>query len=196
MLNSASPYEILEVPSIASSSEIQASYRRLAFRWHPDRNQGNEISDRRMVQINEAYELLADPCRRKQLDERLALSSVNVSMPESLYPSGCRIPLDVLERLRTRYPGKDIDVLNAVWLYSKLTGQALPGTPGAEVSHWDRRFPESPESALVGKVGDGIRTGMGILKYIFGANAKKTSALNRSQTMPGRDRMGRFKKES
>lgn len=56
-----SPYVILGVETWASEKEIKAAYRRLAMKWHPDMNPGNEeIATARMKLINAAYTILTD----------------------------------------------------------------------------------------------------------------------------------------
>lgn len=59
-------YEVLGVPPDASTEDVREAYRRLAFRYHPDRNQAG--GDERMARINEAYSILSDPLRRKAYD--------------------------------------------------------------------------------------------------------------------------------
>lgn len=61
-------YDLLNVPPDASGQEIRASYRKLAFEYHPDRNEGNPHAADRMKAINEAYAVLSDPDKRKQYD--------------------------------------------------------------------------------------------------------------------------------
>jgi len=54
------PYTILGVPPTATVAEIREAYRRLARRYHPDRNPGRPYVWKRMARINVAYEALAD----------------------------------------------------------------------------------------------------------------------------------------
>ena len=49
------PYQVLGISPSASDEEVKAAYRRLAMRYHPDRNNGSEEAERRMMQVNEAY---------------------------------------------------------------------------------------------------------------------------------------------
>lgn len=65
-------YKILQVDSEADPDVIQAAYRRLAQKYHPDRAQG-EDARRRMVAINSAWEILRDPGRRSAYDRDRAL---------------------------------------------------------------------------------------------------------------------------
>ena len=60
-------YEILEVQRTASADEIKKSFRRLARKFHPDVNKSPKAEEK-FKQINEAYEVLKDPEKRKQYD--------------------------------------------------------------------------------------------------------------------------------
>ena len=53
-------YEILDLPDGASKQEIKKAYRKLAFKFHPDKNK-LEGSDTRFLEISEAYEMLMSP---------------------------------------------------------------------------------------------------------------------------------------
>lgn len=61
-------YQVLNVDPDASDKEIKASYRKLAFKYHPDRNEGNKQAADKMKAINEAYAVLSDPEKRGQYD--------------------------------------------------------------------------------------------------------------------------------
>ena len=61
-------YQILEVGREASSDEIKKSYRRLALKYHPDKNPGDTSAEAKFKQINEAYETLGDPSKKKAYD--------------------------------------------------------------------------------------------------------------------------------
>jgi molecular chaperone DnaJ len=61
-------YEILGVSKTASSEEIKKAYRKLALKWHPDRNPGNKEAETKMKEVNEAYEVLSDQNKRKNYD--------------------------------------------------------------------------------------------------------------------------------
>ncbi len=62
-------YAVLGVSRNAGSSEIKRAYRNLALRFHPDRNPDDLESERRFKEVNEAYETLSDPVRRRQYDK-------------------------------------------------------------------------------------------------------------------------------
>ena len=63
-------YSVLEVPKGASDAEIKKSYRKLAMKWHPDKNPDNvEESLKKFQEIGEAYDVLIDPQRRAIYDQ-------------------------------------------------------------------------------------------------------------------------------
>lgn len=61
-------YELLEVERTADDKTIKSSYRRLAMRYHPDKNPGCGDSEARFKQISEAYDCLKDPQKRAAYD--------------------------------------------------------------------------------------------------------------------------------
>src|ERR1041384_4312421 len=62
-------YSSLGVAKTASQKEIKAAYRKLARKHHPDVNQGDKSAEGRFKEINEAYEVIGDPEKRKKYDE-------------------------------------------------------------------------------------------------------------------------------
>ena len=62
-------YEILGVPRTSSVEEIKASYRKLALKYHPDRNPDNKESEERFKEAAEAYGVLSDEKKRKGYDQ-------------------------------------------------------------------------------------------------------------------------------
>src|SRR4030088_3445852 len=61
-------YETLEVDRNADESKLKAAFRKLAMKWHPDKNPGDATSEMRFKEINEAYEVLKDGDKRAAYD--------------------------------------------------------------------------------------------------------------------------------
>jgi molecular chaperone DnaJ len=61
-------YEILEVSRTATDQEIKSSYRKLALKYHPDRNQGDKKAEESFKEAAEAYGVLSDPDKRSRYD--------------------------------------------------------------------------------------------------------------------------------
>ena len=62
-------YAVLGVGKTATQKEIKQAFRRLARQYHPDVNPNNKEAEARFKEINEAYEVLSDPEKRKRYDE-------------------------------------------------------------------------------------------------------------------------------
>ncbi len=61
-------YEILSVERTASGDEIKRAYRKLAMKFHPDRNPGDDAAEARFKEAAEAYEVLSDTDKRQRYD--------------------------------------------------------------------------------------------------------------------------------
>ena len=63
-------YNVLNVPPSASEDDLKKSYRRLAMKWHPDKNPSSKKeAEAKFKQISEAYDVLSDPQRRQIYDQ-------------------------------------------------------------------------------------------------------------------------------
>src|SRR5512136_1867250 len=62
-------YEVLGLKKGASADEIKKAYRKLAVKYHPDKNPGDKAAEDRFKEINEAYAVLSDPQKKAQYDQ-------------------------------------------------------------------------------------------------------------------------------
>lgn len=61
-------YEVLGVTKTATQSEIKSAYRKLAVKYHPDKNPGDKAAEEKFKQITAAYDVLSDETKRRQYD--------------------------------------------------------------------------------------------------------------------------------
>jgi curved DNA-binding protein CbpA len=81
-------YKVLQVDSEAEADVIQAAYRRLAQKYHPDVASGTAAAER-MAAINAAWAVLRDPARRAAYDRERAVARAGPS-PDGAYDTGAR----------------------------------------------------------------------------------------------------------
>lgn len=62
-------YQVLGIKKGASAEEIKKAYRKLAVKYHPDKNPGDKGAEERFKEINEAYAVLSDPKKKAQYDQ-------------------------------------------------------------------------------------------------------------------------------
>jgi curved DNA-binding protein CbpA len=81
------PYKVLQVDPEAEDEVIQAAYRRLAQKYHPDRSSGQEAIDR-MVAINRAWEAIGEPATRADFDRTRRSGSAKPGPARGPSPAG------------------------------------------------------------------------------------------------------------
>ena len=62
-------YTVLGVERAATAEEIKKSYRKLAVKYHPDKNPGDKAAEERFKQVQEAYDILSDAKKRQVYDQ-------------------------------------------------------------------------------------------------------------------------------
>lgn len=88
-------YKVLGVSDKADTDEIRKAYRKLAKRYHPDANQGDEKASDRFKEIGEAYGVLSDPEKRKKYDQMRKFGAFGMGgrgAPRGSRPGGARAP--------------------------------------------------------------------------------------------------------
>src|SRR5262245_10846131 len=61
-------YEVLGVERDASAEDIKKAYRKVAMKYHPDKNPGDQAAEEKFKEASAAYQILCDPERRAQYD--------------------------------------------------------------------------------------------------------------------------------
>lgn len=62
-------YKILGVDKSSSPDQIKSAYRKLAMKYHPDKTKGDKTAEEKFKEVNEAYEVLKDPEKKKKYDQ-------------------------------------------------------------------------------------------------------------------------------
>ncbi|MFC1890112.1 DnaJ C-terminal domain-containing protein [Thermodesulfobacteriota bacterium] len=118
-------YEVLGINKSASVDEIKKAYRKLAMKYHPDRNKGNKNAEERFKEISEAYAVLSDPEKRKQYDMFGTAGFHQKFSQEDIFRG-----FDIGDLFRDMGVGTD-DILGSVFGFGKR-GKRGRGRPGPQ----------------------------------------------------------------
>lgn len=112
-------YKILEINPSATEADIKKSYRRLAFKYHPDKNFGNSLYEARFREIQEAYQILSDKNQRQAYNIKRNHQSQS-SQKQSYTPVTPHIILNNAIQFRKKIALLDPDRMNKVALYQQI----------------------------------------------------------------------------
>jgi curved DNA-binding protein CbpA len=113
-------YKILNVSSTASQLDIKKSYRKLAMKYHPDKNFDDKLSETKFKEIQEAYHVLSDSRRRQQYNFKRYDQQHGLDKKPS---SDASTPYAILQKsaqLRKKVIGMDPHRIDRDTLYGKI----------------------------------------------------------------------------
>lgn len=115
-------YKILEVTDAASQNEIKKSYRRLALKYHPDKNFGQQLYEARFKEIQEAYDVLSDPKKRQDYNYRRNSDSRSHTQvkTKSYTPPTPQIILNQTIEFRRKVSVLDPDRVNKLAMFHQI----------------------------------------------------------------------------
>merc|ERR1719166_135201 len=152
-------YELLGVERTANQGQIKSAYRRLAMKYHPDKNPGNEEAAEKFKEVSTAYAVLSDPNKKRQYDLHgedgsvAELSTINVEdlgtvgrlFGALISKAGIPVPTEITQKVLTAaqhlgagktkadVPGFDLpNVEDLLW------GQTVSGTVERQAAHFFR----------------------------------------------------------
>jgi molecular chaperone DnaJ len=87
-------YNILEISESSGPADIKSAYKKLAIKWHPDKNNGSKESEERFKEVAEAYEILSDQKKRIIYDNSRKSNNYNNSNNNEEFNTNFRDPHD------------------------------------------------------------------------------------------------------
>src|SRR6266852_1550882 len=112
-------YDVLGIPVLATSDDIKVAFRKLAHRWHPDKNMGRKKEEQahaeeKYREVREAFEVLSNPAKRATYDAQF-----NIGYASTSPLVGKVVPADLLADLE-KYFSKHLAVSPGVTLLLSL----------------------------------------------------------------------------
>lgn len=154
-------YEVLGIPRTASADELRKAHRKLALKFHPDRNKNNKDAEEKFKEIQEAYDVLSDATKRQNYDQ-FGHAGVGAGAAPSGSPNGD--PYEAFRRAQSQAGRRGRSGSGGGWRAS----------PGVTVEDFD--------SGQFGDFGD-------IFEQMFGAQGRgagRPSARGRARPEPTR----------
>ena len=129
-------YKILNVERNSNEDEIKASYRKLALKYHPDKNQGNPEAVEKFKELSEAYSVIGDKDKRKQYD---VMGSVDDNF-------GTEDPFNVFNNIFQQHMNSFMNMkyendINVNDIFSNLTGMQGTSMPFGNIHVRVHTFP-------------------------------------------------------
>ena len=100
-------YDILELQRDATTDDIKHSFRKLALKYHPDKNKNSEESRKKFMQIVEAYEVLSDEMSRKTYDSNSYYKAYGSIRKIQWTPSADFDHIYSYEKIKRKYSGRN-----------------------------------------------------------------------------------------
>lgn len=155
-------YEILGVPRMATADQIRRAYRKLAKRYHPDRNPGDPAAEKKFHQVQEAYDVLSDKKKRSQYDQfgKAGVGRFAERSGQRVYQwgEGSSVNADDLEDLFAAFGGRPSSSSGGASVFEQLFGgrkrtaqRARPPSRGHDI---ERRVPLTFDQAVHGATVD------------------------------------------
>ena len=96
-------YDILEVKRDASINDIKKSYRKLALKYHPDKNPGDTIAENKFKEINNAFEIIGNEEKRNKYNMELDGIGPHIS-------TNIRNPMDIFKQFNQMHNNFNINI--------------------------------------------------------------------------------------
>ena len=96
-------YDVLEVKRDASINDIKKSYRKLALKYHPDKNPGDTIAENKFKEINNAFEIIGNEEKRNKYNMELDGIGPHIS-------TNIRNPMDIFKQFHQMHNNFNINI--------------------------------------------------------------------------------------